>query len=169
MDIFLQVLQNFQNTAAFKTIFKNTILMSKSEHMFRQTTSFENCIYLKSIYFLYHNLILFSEQNYQKQTRSDQDAGSGILGPRTWKLPQSVKLVTETPYGLNVGPTDPLLAPPSKLRSRTHIKVFFHCFTYYILYEELGNFFKEILFYEQSPSHTLCSELIHYFLENFKF
>ena len=35
MDIFLQVLQNFQNTAAFKTIFKNTILMSKSEHMFR--------------------------------------------------------------------------------------------------------------------------------------
>ena len=34
MDIFRQVLQNFQNTASFKTIFQNKFLpMSKSEHM----------------------------------------------------------------------------------------------------------------------------------------
>ena len=31
MDIFLQISQNFQNTAAFQTIFKSTFC--KSEHM----------------------------------------------------------------------------------------------------------------------------------------
>ena len=47
--------------------------------------------------------------------------------------------------------------------------VFLHCFTYYILYEKLRNFFKEISLHEYSSSHILCFELIHQFLENFKF
>ena len=34
MDKFPEVLQNLQNTAVFKTIFKNILPMSKSEHIF---------------------------------------------------------------------------------------------------------------------------------------
>ena len=54
MDIFLQVLQNFQNRTAFKTIFKNKFCqLSKSECMLSWTTSsFENCMYLKLTYLL---------------------------------------------------------------------------------------------------------------------
>ena len=54
MDIFLQVLQNFQNRTVFKTIFKNKFCqLSKSECMLSWTTSsFENCMYLKLTYLL---------------------------------------------------------------------------------------------------------------------
>ena len=44
MDIFLSVLQNFQDTAVFKTISK-------------KPSSFGKCMYLKLTFFLYHNLI----------------------------------------------------------------------------------------------------------------
>ena len=165
MDIFLQVLQNFQNTAAFKTIFKNTILMSKSEHMLRQTTSFENCIYIFSL--SQFNFIFRTELSTAGKVgpgRRKRDLGTPDL-----ETSSKCKVGYRDPLRFKSGTQGPPSRPPSKFRSRTHIKVFFHCFTYYILYEELRNFFKEILFYEQSPSHTLCSELIHYFLENFKF
>ena len=70
MDIFLQILQNFRNSALFKTIFKNTFrTQPSSEHMLSQTTSFENSMYLKLTYFLYHNLILFSENTYKKEAQ----------------------------------------------------------------------------------------------------
>ena len=49
MDIFLSVLQNFPDTAVFKTISK-------------KPSSFGKCMYLKLTFFLYHNLILFSER-----------------------------------------------------------------------------------------------------------
>ena len=40
--------------------------MSKSV---QTTSSFEDCLYLKLSYFLYHNLILFSEKNYKKKAQ----------------------------------------------------------------------------------------------------
>ena len=44
--------------------------MIKSEHMLSYTRYyFENCMYLKLIYFHYHNLTLSSEKNYKKQAQ----------------------------------------------------------------------------------------------------
>ena len=54
--------------------------------------------------------------------------------------------------------------PLSKIKKGTQIMVFLHCFTL-ILYENLRNFFKEVTFHKYSPSHILCSELIHHFHE----
>ena len=81
------------------------------------------------------------------------------VGPRPWD-PGS----RDTPESLKVEPGTPL-----SFESGTHIMVFLHCFIYYILYETLRHFLKEIIFHEYSPSHILCSELIHHFLEGFKF
>ena len=51
MDIFLKVLQNFQNHLQ-----EHILSIIKSEHMLSETTSsIENCMYLKLIYFLYHS------------------------------------------------------------------------------------------------------------------
>ena len=95
-------------------------------------------------------------------------------GPRDPEPPQSLKMGPRTSprfksgtpgppcQSLKVGPQGTL----SKFQKETYIMVFPHCFTYYILYGKLRNFFQEIIFHEFSwcpygpLNKVLCFKLI---------
>ena len=98
-------------------------------------------------------------------------------GPRdseTWDpgFPQGLKVgPQDSPSKFKSGTPGPLL----KFKKETRIMVFPHCFTYYIVYEKLRNFFKEIIFHEfswcpyGSLNKVICFKLIlpGFFRKNF--
>ena len=70
---------------------------------------------------------------------------------------QSLKVGVGAPIRFKSGTQEPCSKfksgtsrPFSKFEKETQIMVFHHCFNYYILYEKLRNFFKEIIFHESS-------------------
>ena len=68
MDIFLQVLQR---TAVFKTI-KNTFCQRVNQNtcmLSLATSAFKNCMYIELTWYLYHYLILFSQNSYKKEAQ----------------------------------------------------------------------------------------------------
>ena len=68
MDVFLQVLQNFQNfetKAVFKTSFKNTFCQWVNQSTCSvKHLRLKKCMFLKLAFFIYHNSILFLGKNY---------------------------------------------------------------------------------------------------------
>ena len=77
--------------------------------------------------------------------RDPRSQDPGTMRSRTHSPSLSFKSGTKgLPSKFKSGTPGPL----SKFKIETHIMVFLHCFAYYILYEKLINFFKEIIFYE---------------------
>ena len=84
---------------------------------------------------------------------------------------------SETPWKFKSKTQEPPLQFKSKtpvplskyFQNEILIMTFLHYFTYYILYEKLRNFFRGIIFYQESSSYILCSELSYHFLENYMF
>ena len=94
----------------------------------------------------------------------------GTLKPRTQKLPQSLKVRPKNlPYNLKVRPRYPFQSTFKPFQNEILIMTFLRYFSYYIVYEKLRNFFKRIIFYQESLSYILCSELSYHFLENYMF